>query len=377
MGIQQTVDPFFVSPGTDLMSGVICGLPRLWSFVGNAETRFFADELADIAIDRPVYVTGLARAGSTILLEALAGAPGIATHQYRDFPLVMTPLLSDRLSASMASGDQPATERAHADGIMVTPESPEAMEEAVWMAFFRHLHAPGQSHLLDRDTKHPAFEQFYRDHIRKLILAREGERYVAKGNYNIARLRYLLCMFPDARFVIPVRSPESHIASLIKQQALFTKHCAQNPRARRHLRRVGHFEFGPDRTAINVGDDAIARQVDAHWSSGDEVRGWAAYWHSIYDFVLAQIAADDALRAATTIVRYEDLCATPAETLQAIAVHCELKGADAALAVFADSIQAPRYYRPHFTDEERAIIRQETAETAARLGYETYSASSA
>lgn len=369
MGNQTVIDPFFVSPGTDLMSGVICGMPRFWSMVGNAETRFFSDDLADIEIDRPIYVTGLARGGTTILLEALAETPGVATHRYRDFPMVMAPLLSDRVVSRLASDRSDATERAHGDGLMVTPDSPEAMEEAIWMAYFDHLHTSDRCNVLGTETSNAAFESFYRDHVRKLLLARDGHRYVAKGNYNVTRLGYLLKLFPDARFVVPVRSPESHVASLIKQQSLFTKHCANNPRARRHLRRVGHFEFGPDRTAINVGNDEIAREIEALWSAGEEVRGWALYWRAIYDFVIEQNAADEAVRNATLIVRYEDLCGAPNETLNAIASHCGLKGAEAALSNFATRIQAPTYYQPDFTDEERKVIRNETAETAAQFSY--------
>ncbi len=370
-------DPFFVSAGTDLLSGMICGLPGFWSAVGNAESRFFADELAPIGIDRPIYVTGLARGGTTILLEALATAPGVASHRYRDFPLVLAPLVWDRIRAHMPSSQVSAAERAHGDGIMVTPDSPEAMEEVVWMAFFDQLHATGHCHVLGSDSVNPKFDRFYRDHLRKMLHARNGVRYVAKGNYNVTRLDYLLRLFPDARFVVPVRAPEAHIASLIKQQALFTRHCADNPRARRHLRRVGHFEFGPDRTAINTGDDAVAREIETLWAAGEEVRGWALYWRSIYDFVLSRLDAGRALRAATLVVRFEDLCASPVETLWSIASHCGLEDPSVVLKDFAGRIQAPTYYRPEFSDQERATIQRQTGQSAARLGYDETSASSA
>jgi hypothetical protein len=365
----QANDPFFVSAGDDLLSGMICGLPSFWSMVGNAETRFFADELESAHVDRPIYITGLPRGGTTILLEALATVPGIATHRYRDFPLVLAPVLWDRLLKHMPTAHVAAAERAHGDGIMVTPDSPEAMEEVVWMAFFDRLHASGHGHVLGAEVANPSFERFYRDHIRKILMLRGGTRYVAKGNYNLARLAYLLHLFPDARFVVPVRAPETHIASLIRQQALFTRHCAGNPRARRHLRRVGHFEFGPDRAAINTGDDALVREIEALWAGGEEVRGWALYWRSIYDHVLATLDASPALREAVHLVRFEDLCASPAETLQAIAAHCGLDDPSGALRTFAADIQAPTYYRPDFSDQNRETIRHETAATAAKLGY--------
>ncbi len=370
-------DPFFVSAGDDLLSGMICGLPRFWSMVANAESRFFADELETAHIDRPIYITGLARGGTTILLEALATVHGVATHRYRDFPLVLAPLLWDRLLKRMPTAHIAAAERAHGDGIMVTPDSPEAMEEVVWMAFFDRLHAGGHNHVLGAEAANPRFDRFYRDHIRKILMLRGGTRYIAKGNYNVTRLEYLLRLFPDARFIVPVRAPEAHIASLIKQQALFTRYCADNPRARRHLRRVGHFEFGPDRAAINTGDDALSREIEALWAAGEEVRGWALYWRSIYDHVLARLDSNPGLRDAALLVQFETLCASPAETLQTIASHCGLDDRSGALRSFAEGIQAPTYYRPDFSDRDRETIRRETADTATRLGYEETSATSA
>ena len=101
-----------------------------------------------------------------------------------------------------------ATERPHGDRIQITPESPEAMEEPLWMAFFPSAHDPAVSHSLGDRHDNPEFERFYRDHIRKLLLVRGGTRYASKGNYNVTRLEYLLRIFPDARFVIPIRERE-------------------------------------------------------------------------------------------------------------------------------------------------------------------------
>lgn len=43
---------------------------------------------------------------------------------------------------------------------MVTPSSPEAMEEMLWMTFFPHCHDPSGNHMLDGKTTNKAFEQF-------------------------------------------------------------------------------------------------------------------------------------------------------------------------------------------------------------------------
>ena len=191
------------------------------------------------------------------LLELLARHPDVVTHRYRDFPPVLVPWMWNRFLDHATRRDPEATERAHGDRIMITPESPEAFEEAVWMAFFADAHEPARSAVLDEGTRRPDFEEFYRNHVRKLLLLRGGRRYVAKGNYNVTRLGYLLKLFPDARFVIPVRDPLWHVASLMKQHQLFCREEEQNPRVLRHMRRSGHFEFGLGRRVINTGDEPL------------------------------------------------------------------------------------------------------------------------
>ena len=352
----------------DLLGGMIDRTAGFWQGLGNLETRAFAAELEDITIDRPIYVTGLARAGTTILLELLAAQPGIATHQYRDFPPLYTPIFWSRAFAHIWRADTAPVERAHKDRILVTPMSPEAMEEVLWMRFFPDSHRPGRSHVLDAGTRQPAFERFYREHIQKILFIRQGRRYLSKGNYNLSRLRYLQGMFPSARFVIPVREPLWHIASLMKQHRLFCAEEARDARILKHMRRVGHYEFGLDRRAIDLGD-GIAAEVERLWREGDEVRAWARYWNSLYRFVAGQGAADRALAEATLIVRYEDLCDRGEATLGAVFDHVGLPLGLAERRAAAARLSRPSYYAPGFTPEEQSVIAAETQEARAALGY--------
>ena len=225
-----------------------------WRVLGNWESRLLASRLAATTIDRPVFISGLARAGTTILLRKLCELPEFATHRYSDFPFLFTPYAWALLRRLMPASRQIPRERMHQDGIMVTAESPEAMEEVLWMAFFPRLHDPEVSNVLDDRVRRPEFESFFTEHIRKLILARGGQRYVSKNNYNVTRLSYLARLFPDARFLLPIRSPHAHVGSLMKQHRLFCQIQHENEAARRHLHLVGHFEFGLDRRPINPGD---------------------------------------------------------------------------------------------------------------------------
>jgi hypothetical protein len=358
--------PIAVDRWTHILGGHLERHPRLWAGLGSWETRLLNDRIADVVIDRPIYIAGLARSGSTVLLELLARHRDAATHRYRDFPLVLTPWAWNWFIDRAGNKDQTPAERAHKDRILVTPESPEAFEEVVWMAFFDKLHDPSASAVLDAKTSNPRFESFYRDHIRKLLLLRDGTRYLAKGNYNVTRLGYLARLFADARFVVPVRDPLWHIASLMKQHKLFVSAEARDRRVLDHMRRSGHFEFGLDRRAIHVGNGE-ANDAQTLWRAGEEVAGWAVHWANVYGH-LAHTLEESGLASSTLVVRYEDLCAEPAATLSAVLDHCELE--DDGLAETArEQISPPAYYEPSFTMAERDVIRDCTAAVAERFGY--------
>ncbi len=198
------------------------------------------------------------------------------------------------------------------------------------MTFFPHLHEPGRSSVLDRSVEHPVFEAFYRTHIAKLLLARGADRYVSKANYNITRLAYLQRMFPEARFVLPIRKPESHIGSLMRQHKRFTEGLATNPKGREHLRRIGHFEFGPDRRPVCVGRSNTTAEIADLWSRGEEIAGWARYWAMVYGFVADQFDRDSQLRDAVLVLRYEDLCSDPARRARRTVRSREARRADLA-----------------------------------------------
>ncbi len=366
---EDGLDRFAVDRWTDLAGRFISGRPRLMRRLGNLETRLLRDEIEGIEIDRPIFIAGLARSGSTILLECLAEHPDAATHRYRDYPGVMAPIAWSRLNDRLLAGREVRAERAHADGIEVTPESPEAIEEMIWMAFFPGLHDPSRSNVLDETSANPAFAAFYREHVRKLLWLRAGRRYVSKGNYNLTRLAYLQQLFPDARFVVPVREPLWHVASLMKQHALFCAAEERHPAALRYMQRVGHFEFGLDRRPVNTGDSAATAEIHELLQAGRDVQGLARYWAGLHGFLLDQLESSATLRAATLVLRYEDLCRAPGETLGKLLDHCRLEPVPGLIERLAARIRFPTYYAPRFEEEDRAAIEWLTADVARCFGY--------
>lgn len=330
-----------------------------------------ADDLRALEVDRPIFIAGVARSGTTILTEMLSRHPDVTAHRYSDFPNVYTPYWRNWLASRTGPGSLEPVERAHRDRIMVTPESPEAVEELIWMMFFEELHRPDVDQVLSFETSNPGFERFHSEHVRKLLLVRGASRYLTKGNYNLTRLAYILKLYPDARIIVPVRHPFNHVASLVKQDRLFDRLAGEDRRVVRQLRMSGHFEFGPGRRCINVGDHRVAADIQDCLSSDDKIGGWAGYWSSVYGFVLDQFERDPVVRDAVKFVRYEDLCDQPGRQIDRLLDHCRLpaEAFDEIRTHYIDQLRAPEYYQPAFSGAEIERMEALAGPIAERLGY--------
>jgi hypothetical protein len=359
--------PFAVPPVLHFLGGLVQRFPDFWLGLGRLETSLLASQLCRTPLTAPIFICGLARSGSTLLHEIIASHPGVATHRVKDYPMVFTPYWWRRATANQRS--RPARERPHADRVMISADSPDALEEMVWLPFFPRCHDPSACSVLGANDKHAAFERFYTAHLRKVILAEQATRYVAKANYHVARLSYLIRLFPDARFLIPVRAPQSHVSSLMRQQAHFTAGQRRHRTSLVYMQRSGHFEFGLDRRPMNVGDGDVVRRIQAAWAAGDEARGTALSWASVYGFLAQLLQRDARVRQASLVVPFETICAAPAQTLRAVAEHCRLPDADGIVQRHATAIRYPTYYDSKLTEDETAAIRSETAATARLWGY--------
>jgi hypothetical protein len=356
--------PFYVSPTLDFLGRMVSRYPHLWLWLGNVESKLLAPQLSQYPITKPIYVCGLARSGSTLLHEVISSHPGVATHRSKDYPLVSTPYWW-RTATAFARPTE-ARERSHNDKMMVTSESPDAIEEMLWMAFFPGCHDPGLDNRLRARDRNSAFDTYYLNHVRKLLLVEKATRYAAKANYHVARLEYLAALFPDARFVIPFREPVGHIASLVRQHRWFSSGHQQSPRSLAFMQRSGHFEFGLDRRPINLGDSERVKIIQDAWSTGDEIRGWSNYWDMVYCYLAELLETNASIRKASIVVRFEELCERPVEVLQQVLERCEFPDKKPIMEKFVPRIRRPDYYQSPFTPEEIAIVQMETADTAQR-----------
>ena len=231
--------------------------------LADLEDRLFAGQLAPYKADRPVFITALPRAGTTLLLECCAKLQEFASHCYRDMPFVLIPCLWARFSATFQRAGK-LGERAHGDGVLIDFDSPEALEEVLWKTFWRQ-HYRSDRIIPWHDGDASEFGEFFRSHMRKIILLRGGQDahaacYVSKNNLNIARTRMLRRLFPDSVIVVPFRQPLHHAASLLEQHHNFLRIHEEDPFACEYMRAIGHYDFGKNLCPVDFGGWIDQRQ---------------------------------------------------------------------------------------------------------------------
>jgi len=263
-----------------------------------------------------IFITSLARGGTTALLNAFHDMPGIATHTYRDMPFITSPTLWRRLTGGQ-SRTVARRQRAHGDGLEIDLTSPEAFEEIIWMMFWPNKYRSNEIDLWQAGDENPKAHKFLKHHMQKIVHSRRSKdgaasvRYCSKNNSNIARLSYLKATFPEAQIVIPLRRPESHAASLLRQHKNFLAQQSEDEFVRRYMRDIGHFEFGLIHKPIKFADFS-PNQYDP--STPDY---WLAYWIAAFENVLS-------LAEGCVLVTQDDLRQAPNETMTALCNQLKL-----------------------------------------------------
>ena len=277
--------------------------------LADIESRLFKKQLEPVVCERPVFVTALPRAGTTLLINLLVGTGEFASHTYRDMPFVLCPMLWQRF-ASIFGTESIARERAHGDGVSVSLDSPEALEEIIWQPFW------GGHYEQDRikpwkQGKNELFRAFFINHMRKIIALRSPEgsaRYASKNNMNIARLRALKNLAPDCVLIVPFREPLQHASSLLHQHRGFFQMHGSDHFAQRYMSGTGHFDFGENLRPINFGNWLN----DAQYPDAMTLGFWLEYWVATYSHVLNNHAE------TANLLSFEELVSQPKRTLERI-----------------------------------------------------------
>jgi hypothetical protein len=188
------------------------------------ERIIYGKNLNDVRNKQQLFICGLPRSGTTILLNFIYSFNLHASLTYRDMPFVMMPNFFHKISKKNETFLQ---ERFHKDKIFYDLNSPEALDE-VFISSYN-----------EEEVK-----KLYNLYIKLILKKNLKENYISKNNKNYKRIDFIKKIFPESIILIPFRKPFDHASSLLKQHLNFTNLQNKDKFILKYMNYLGHNEFG-------------------------------------------------------------------------------------------------------------------------------------
>jgi len=312
-------------------------------------------DLGGLVVDRPIFLIGLPRSGTTVLQDILCAHPDVAyitnamNSNRRSFWAVEA--LRKRLQLDFTG------ERFLDDGVMIGPGT--ANEGHGFLMDWLGL----DPWSLDSITYVPeslTSEQARRAHdtLRRIMWCFGGRpRFFMKNPGLVTHAHFIHDLFPDARIIHVVRDPRMVANSLIK---LYHKHRDQEAYVRARLGRplAGRHPFVP---YPRVPD--LARYVEEY--GVDSIQTTARVWN---DAIAALAAARERLPCLHEL-RHEDLVANPEAELARLMSFCELDEVCDRDAPFWQKVAELRVVPPGKQYRDYEVVEELCGDAMRRYGY--------
>ncbi len=291
-------------------------------------------------VQAPIFISGLARAGTTILMRTFYETGKFRSLIYRDMPWVLMPGIWKRLSQPFHQ-NKANKERAHRDGIEVNFDSPEAFEEVFWRTFSANEYL-FEDHLSPYSPNEEVIHQF-QQFVSQVVLSADQtlqQRYLSKNNNNILRLGSIRQAFPDALIIVPFRDPIQHAISLFQLHIRFCATYETGSFSYNYMEWLGHHEFGATHRPFQFGGHHTVTAKDHHPGN---MNYWLALWINTYHYLLETAPKD------TVFVSFEELGREPRQTISRLFSMANLSINDCSIK---EKIKTPKVKQEVNIDQE-------------------------
>jgi omega-hydroxy-beta-dihydromenaquinone-9 sulfotransferase len=283
-------------------------------------------------IERPIFIVGCGRSGTTILYEILSAHPQIASFSnYTErWPRIPQLALLSHLRRF---------QRVRRSNSRFAPKPTEGY--ALWDSCGGRSAMARNAPLVEADvteTEAQCVKKLIRNHLRY----QNAVRFLNKNTRNSRRLRYLKEIFPDAAFIHVLRDPRATAGSLV---------------------RVSWWMDLP----LWWADNQTPRQLTA---LGQQHAVLAAkHWRSVIERLLADsktLSSNQYLE-----VRYEAFIDSPTDVVARILDFCEIPRSERLTQALTDRplISANVKFRAQFTPPELDAMNNVFGALAGELGY--------
>lgn len=171
-----------------------------------------------------IFISGLPRSGTTMLLNLIHGTKEFASLTYYDMPLIMAPNLFSKFNKIKK---YKVIERYHSDGLDISLSSPEAFDEVFLSSF-------NEDEILEN----------YKIFVNLICLKYKKKRYLSKNNNNYKRIKLINKIFDNSIFLLTYRNPLQQANSLFTQHKNFSNLQSKNKFITNYMNYLGHNEFG-------------------------------------------------------------------------------------------------------------------------------------
>ncbi len=241
-----------------------------------------------------VIVSGLARAGTTSLMNKLSENEIFASLNYGNMPFITAPRMWSKFY-NPKKGE--SKERSHNDGILIGLESNEALEEF----FFKML---ANDSYITKETlvNYKPSESDHIDYLnyQAVIRGKEQKIYLAKNNNFILRYEAMRKYNSEFLIVFMFREPLVHAASLLEKHLEYSQMQSEDPFVLEYMNWLGHHEFGLEQKAFQFEDKVQISKEDKR-----SLDYWLEVWMNYYSYLLSLD------RSNAIFADYDEYCQNP------------------------------------------------------------------
>ncbi len=336
---------------------------------GDLERAVLSPWYRKIAIDRPIFIVGHYRSGTTVLGEIVTTHPKVGYFSYVTNIYYRAPVLGyliTRLLWAFGVLDSEPIPTLQNPRLLETTLSPSECEW-VWSQSKSNLWDPQVTDLTaGPDFSDPAFERYIESMIRRHLLIRHATRFENKNPVNGLRMGYLRKLFPDARFVFIVRHPVDTVLSHYRTGKHIEGVFYPSPRTRSIFEDSLHIDLLSKRIKTCGYDRTMALNQE------HRLLGIAHQWAEMQQAILEAAQTCPGLAEQLLQIRYEELVSEPESTLGKVWAFVGLADADAEsiTAMYKPRLSAPPEKEPTAEEQEYLPrIREIVAPVARQFGY--------
>lgn len=271
------------------------------------EEILYGPKAKQLEIKQYVFVTGLARSGTTAVMRKIFSTENYGSLQYSNMPFLLSPNLWNRQSKIEAH------ERAHKDGVIIDGNSPEEFDEYFWKTYMNDSYILSDGLAL-HEVDDKVMEK-YLNYISLICLAKGKDKYISKNNNNVLRLPTLQ-KIPNNKIIVLIRDPLSHASSLLRLDKSFSKSQIEDPFSLDYFNYLGHHEFGLNHKPFLLTSDF---ETNRKLYPKESLNYWLSVWLNYYSYILKNIENDH------IFICFEDLISDPDVVYSHIASYINLE----------------------------------------------------